>query len=99
VTTKIADKRGAAQAAPRDQVKSHQTTFAAILLSAAFLRGVDDFRKGAEFDSLNDDWGQAWNYERGRQWAAAAPRDFPLLLRGGRLNPNAVTIYRKAEIL
>jgi hypothetical protein len=36
-----------------------------------------------------------WNYERGRAWAAAAPKTMPLII-GGRLNPEAVRIAKDA---
>jgi hypothetical protein len=72
----------------------------------AFTRGVADYRAGRppNYDAFN--FTQAtkpasvtalinahWNYERGRHWAAIAPDDLPLKI-GGRLNPEAIRLFR-----
>lgn len=70
-----------------------------IMLRAQFWHGVNDYRAGKPFRKAYDmEWskdGTAWHYERGRQFAAIAPRDMPL--RSGRgLNPAAVRLFSSA---
>jgi hypothetical protein len=54
-----------------EQVPTERTTLTAIMRSRAFQRGVAEVRAGRRpnYDSENN-----WDYERGRQWAKAAPR-------------------------
>ena len=67
----------------------------------AFMRGVADYRAGRppNFTQSTNDASAAslinahWNYERGRHWAATAPTDLPLKI-GGRLNPEAIRLFR-----
>jgi hypothetical protein len=54
--------------------------------------GVDDYRAGRPMRNLEEegaDTNAQWNYERGRQWAAIAPRNMPIWIRG-KLNRVAV---------
>jgi hypothetical protein len=100
---KIAKKGGVAQvggpARFRAQAETFPTTISKVMGSRGFRRGVEDYRKGRPFDSFADDKDDvAWAYERGRMWGAMAPRDFPLMIRG-KVNPKAVAIFLKAEIL
>ncbi len=74
----------------------------------AFTRGVADYRAGRppNYDAFNFTQGTKddpaslinahWNYERGRHWAAIAPNDLPLKI-GGRLNPEAVQLFRSDD--
>ncbi len=52
-------------------------------------------RKPIDYDAYADDANAQWNYERGRQWAAIAPRSLPLRI-DGRLNPVAIRLYDMA---
>ena len=82
-----------------DQVPTRPTTVAEIMAQPTFLLGVADARNWRGYHADYDLWntnGQ-WNYERGRQWAALAPRDVPLK-RNGKINPEAVQ-YFQAEII
>jgi hypothetical protein len=68
-----------------------------LMRPAAFLRGVEEVRKGVapdfDFFSLTND---AWAYERGRQWALIAPCSMPLYV-GARINPKAIILFDKAH--
>jgi hypothetical protein len=67
-----------------------------------FACGVADMRAGRGFSRRyepppkpgNDGTNWQWNYERGRQWAIIAGPDVPLTDSFGRLNPEAVKIFR-----
>jgi hypothetical protein len=85
------------------------TTTHEIMLSAAFVAGVDDVRNGCAPDydqycfSQDEDEDVAmaridalWNYERGRQWGRLAPPSMPLKINGRRLNPKAVALFNLA---
>ena len=77
------------------QVTTEPTTRVGIMRTAAFARGVADVRasRPPRYDAFgDDDTSNAWNYERGRQWAVIAPLDLPLS-RNGRLNPAALAFY------
>jgi hypothetical protein len=77
------------------QVPTAFTTIASVMASAAFRRGVDDVRRQRppRFDAEESDGLDS--YERGRLFAAIAPRTMPVL-KNGRLHPPAVAICRKA---
>jgi hypothetical protein len=64
---------------------------AAIMRDPSFLRGVEEYRarKRPNFESTD------WAYERGRQFAAIAPRDLPITTPTGRLNRKALAIFVK----
>lgn len=74
------------------QVRTVRTTIAAIMRTPAFRRGFEDARAGGAFDWRIDDW----DYERGRLFAHIAPLDMPLWI-GGKLNPNAIALFRAAH--
>ena len=82
------------------------TTAERIMSDPAFRRGVADYRAGRppNYDAFNFIQttkpasataliNAHWNYERGRHWAAIAPNDLPLKI-GGRLNPEAIRLFR-----
>jgi hypothetical protein len=75
------------------QIATGRTTIGAIMRSREFKQGVADVRTGKvpRFDEADPRW-QHWNYERGRLWAALAPRSMPLML-AGRLNPRATDLF------
>jgi hypothetical protein len=74
------------------------TTPRAIMRTAAFQLGVADARSGRKprFDEQGED--DAWNYERGRQWAVAAPASMSLTI-GRRLNPDAVALFAGGQFI
>jgi len=61
--------------------------------SPAFARGAADVREGRppRFDL------DRWGYERGRQWATAAPPTMPIRT-GRKINPQAIAVFKKARI-
>jgi hypothetical protein len=67
-----------------------------LMSQRAFAIGVADARADREYPPEYDEWGTdpQWNYERGRAWARLAPRSVPLMT-GGRLNRQAVQIFRR----
>jgi hypothetical protein len=76
------------------QIPTRPTTRAEIMSGPTFALGAADARAGRPYHRDYDLWdtnGQ-WVYERGRMWAAGAPRDLPLRL-GGKLNPAALGYY------
>jgi hypothetical protein len=87
-------RRGGYRLRDGDQVPTTLTTVASIMAQPTFALGVADARAGLRYRRDYDLWdtnGQ-WGYERGRQWAVAAPRHIPLK-RGGAINPDAVVLY------
>jgi hypothetical protein len=66
-----------------------------IMDTADFRRGVEEVRAGKPPDFDATDIDDAWNYERGRQWAMIAPRGLPLFV-DGEVNPLAIALYDKA---
>jgi hypothetical protein len=74
----------------RKQVPEKPTTVATIMNSREFTLGVIDGRAGRGYRTAYATWGgnQQWNYERGRQWAAQAPRSVTLK-RDGKLTAEA----------
>jgi hypothetical protein len=80
----------------KKQVWTQPTTIAKIMRSPAFARGVAEVRAGRppQFDAEND---PLWAYERGRQWAVAAPPTMPLMI-GHRLNPQAIKLFKWSAI-
>jgi hypothetical protein len=69
-------------------------SLARIMKSKSFREGFAEKRAGGDFCYDRVDW----NYERGRQLAAAAPIDMPLLLPDRRLNPAAVALCESLRI-
>jgi hypothetical protein len=59
-----------------------------------FERGLIDGRANRDFPSEYDLWskGEQWNYERGRFFAAVAPADVPLRIKG-KINTRAVELF------
>jgi hypothetical protein len=82
-----------------DQVETCATTIPAIMKSVTFALGVADARAGRGYHRDYDLWDTngEWAYERGRMWAALAPRDLSLKLNG-KINPDAVP-YFTGEII
>jgi hypothetical protein len=81
--------------AQSEQVETGRVTIEEIMGTAAFRRGVNDFRNGRPpaFDGPRAD---SWAYERGRLFAALAPRDMQVVSRRTKqLNPKAVAFYRR----
>jgi hypothetical protein len=79
-----------------EQVPTRRTSHASVMRSTAFKQGVAEVRAASppDFDTETADIDWCWNYERGRQWATAAPKDMPLMI-GGRLNPRALALFRR----
>jgi hypothetical protein len=63
-----------------EQVPSFPTTIDAIMRTREFEMGTVDGRAGRGYPAVYDGWDddRQWNYERGRQWAALAPRSVVL---------------------
>jgi hypothetical protein len=78
------------------QVDTRRTTVPAIIRSAAFAKGVAEVRAGQR-PRFDDEGGDDWNYERGRQWAVAAPPTMPLMI-GRKVNPKAIKIFYRSKI-
>jgi hypothetical protein len=80
----------------REQVPTEAVSVYPIMIQPTFMLGVNDARAGRDYHA---DYDQHWDinaqesYERGRQWAALAPRSVPLK-RNGNINPEAVRYYR-----
>jgi hypothetical protein len=83
------------------QAETSPITLKQILGSRAFADGVRDVREGrpTQFDGK---YANNWEYERGRQWGAAAPMGMPLRV-GRKLNPAALKIladgFNRGEII
>jgi hypothetical protein len=78
-----------------DQVPTRLTTIEAIMSNPRFAQGVADVRAGRSYPIDYDLWGHtndAWCYERGRQWAALAPRNAPLKVNG-KITQRAMDLY------
>lgn len=73
------------------QADTEMVSTAAIMRYPSFLRGVEEYRarKRPNFDRECTDWG----YERGRQWAAIAPRNLNIFTPSGRLSRQALAIF------
>jgi hypothetical protein len=90
-------KRGSSRARmPGDIPRPAPRALEWIMNEPAFSIGVDDYRAGRPMRDLEEegaDTNAQWNYERGRQWAAIAPREMPVRIKG-KLNRAAVEIAR-----
>ena len=64
----------------REQVPTSLTTIEAIMNTREFALGVIDGRAGRGYRRAYATWDidRQWNYERGRAWAALAPRSMAL---------------------
>jgi hypothetical protein len=78
----------------RRQVPAQLVPLRATMVSIAFARGVAEARAGRppRFDTEDN-----WEFERGRQWAIAAPPTMPLKI-GCRLNPDAIGVSNGSQI-
>jgi len=94
----LTPKRGCRQR-EGDQIPTRSTTVIEIMSGPSFALGVADARAGRRYHRDYDLWNTntQWIYERGRMWAALAPRDVPLK-HNGRLSPAAVRLYNAAII-
>ncbi|CAB4130692.1 hypothetical protein UFOVP122_20 [uncultured Caudovirales phage] len=72
------------------QIQTKNTTTAAVIRTAAFVRGFNEVKKGKpiEYDAFRDS-NKQWDYERGRQFA---------LLFNGALKNGAKVTYN-AELM
>ena len=84
-----------------DQVPTRTVSLWEIMSDPKFAQGVADVRAKRPFPADLDEWGghDAWCYERGRQWATAAPRKLRLKSEDGFITEAAMNWYRRAEIL
>jgi len=75
----------------KQQVPTSPTTIEEIMATREFALGVIDGRAGRGYRSTYATWKpkDQWNYERGRAWAAVAPRAVVLLKRNGELTAEA----------
>jgi hypothetical protein len=73
-----------------EQAETEMVSAASVMRHPSFLRGVEEYRarKRPNFEDAD------WNYERGRQWAAIAPRNLKVFTRG-RLNRVALLIFQR----
>jgi len=78
------------------QVPTSPTTIEEIMDTREFLLGTIDYRAGRPHRSDYTRWNgnQQWNYERGRQWAALAPRSVALK-RNGKLTAEAMRWFTR----
>jgi hypothetical protein len=76
------------------QVPTFLTTIDAIMSTPEFVLGVIDARAGRGHRSDYATWNtnRQWNYERGRTWAAVAPRSV-VLKRNGEITAEARRWY------
>jgi hypothetical protein len=65
-----------------------------------FRRGFEDARVGLPPRLAYDSWDtdSQWNYERGRCFAAVAPRGMPLRING-KINPAAVRLCAQRGVI
>ncbi len=84
-----------------DQVPTRPVSLEWIIGHPKFAQGVADVRGGRGYPAAFDAWqntDDAWNYERGRQWATLAPRHVRLKFNG-KITAAAVRWYCAAKIL
>jgi hypothetical protein len=79
----------------RQQEPTRRVSVATIMRRRCFALGVTDMRANKAPRPAYERWSgsEQWDYERGRQWAALAPRSMPLR-RKGKLNPAALKWFR-----
>jgi hypothetical protein len=77
------------------QVPSYGTTIRKIMSIREFALGVADVRAGRlpRFDAF----AETWDYERGRQWAIAAPPTMPIKVKG-KVSFEAIHIFLESKI-
>jgi hypothetical protein len=80
-----------------EQVKTEKVKIEDVMRTAAFRRGVSDYRHGRKhFDEENERDPGDWHYERGRQFAVLAPCDMQVVSqRTQELNPEAVKFFKQ----
>lgn len=82
------------------QVKTRLVKFSTIMRSAAFMRGVNEIRKGLpmDYDAYNGDHecSQRWCYERGRQFAIIFTGD---IKKGRAVTYEAIWAYHTARLV
>ena len=80
----------------KGQVPTKPVSIRCIMADPKFERGVRDARAGRPFPADLDDWetNPAWNYERGRAWAARVPVSV-MLKCGSRLTDEAVRWFMR----
>jgi hypothetical protein len=89
------------------QCNTFPVTVEWIMSRPEFTLGFAHVRNGKKFDTWagcghskktdrRSAAGRAWDYERGRIFACLAPRNMPLRLADGRLNPEAVKLCNRA---
>jgi hypothetical protein len=81
----------------REQEPTKPVSVETIMRTQCFALGVADMRAGKAPRREYERWcpDDQWDYERGRQWAALAPRSVPLRRKGGKLNPVAVKLFSR----
>jgi hypothetical protein len=74
-----------------DNERGYRTTAERIMSSQDFRRGVAEFRTGKppNFETAS------WEYERGRQFGAVAPRNMVIVTRRRRLNQKALRFFKR----
>jgi hypothetical protein len=79
------------------QAQTKRSTFGYVMSRPQFLLGVEDARAGRDFHKAYDSWQpeDQYPYEQGRLWAQEAPRDLPVKIRGGKVNPKAAALYKR----
>lgn len=89
------------------QVKTKTSKIATVMGSHFFMRGVKDYLAGRGFDPEYDEWpykrepkysSAQWNYERGRQYAAATNGEIPHKVGAGSKSLNYAAIAKFAEL-
>lgn len=79
------------------QIKTRFVTLNSVMRSAAFMRGVNEMRKGLpmDYDAYNEahESNQRWGYERGRQFAIIFSGD---VKKGRKVTYEAVRAYQIA---
>jgi hypothetical protein len=78
----------------RHQVPERLVSLSSIMRSAVFRRGVAEVRAGRPPRFDDED---SWEYERGGQWAIAAPTTMQVKI-GRRVNPDAIDVYNGSQI-
>jgi hypothetical protein len=71
------------------QADIEMVSTAAVMRHPSFIRGVEEYRARKRPDFECDDW----EYERGRQFAAIAPRNLSIFTPSGRLSRQAIAIF------
>jgi hypothetical protein len=79
---------------PPPQADTIDVSAASIIRDPLFRHGVEEYRAGKrpDFDKFTIDTG-AWEYERGRLWAALAPRNLKVSTRG-----QSLLVFRGAVV-